>query len=230
VSRTDRTQAHDQPGWLGVLLTVAGIALAALIVLLTPDLRDAVSAAISGDTDKVRSEIDDLGARGALIVFALAMIHAVVLYPSEILNAAAGFAYGFWPGLALVAFSWLISGLVAYAIGHHAGRPLLYRLAGERRIERGERLVERGGVPFLLAARLLPIVPYSLTGYVCGAARVPLWRFTWTSFVGYLPITAVFVYLGTRLETLSFFEVAAVSAAVLVALLLAGRWLAPKLA
>jgi uncharacterized membrane protein YdjX (TVP38/TMEM64 family) len=32
---------------------------------------------------------------------------------------------------------------------------------------------------------------------------VPIWRFTWTTAVGYLPITAYFIYLGSKLEAFS---------------------------
>ena len=55
----------------------------------------------------------------------------------------------------------------------------------------------------LIGIRLIPIMPFSLMGYVCGAARVPLVRFTWTTAVGYAPITAYFTYLGSRLEGFS---------------------------
>jgi uncharacterized membrane protein YdjX (TVP38/TMEM64 family) len=68
---------------------------------------------------------------------------------------------------------------------------------GEERLEEGARLVERGGVTALLAARLVPIVPYSAVGYVAGAAKVPLWRFAWTTLVGSAPLCAAVVYLGT---------------------------------
>jgi uncharacterized membrane protein YdjX (TVP38/TMEM64 family) len=46
----------------------------------------------------------------------------------------------------------------------------------------------------------VPFVPMSLTGYVAGAARVPLWRYTWTTVVGILPITAAATYLGHALD------------------------------
>jgi uncharacterized membrane protein YdjX (TVP38/TMEM64 family) len=199
-------------------------------VLLVPALNKAASAAISGDTAAVRHQVDSLGATGALIVFALALIHAIAFYPAEILNTAAGFSYGFWLALLLVTAAWLSSALLAYAIGHFAARPILYRLAGEDRFRRGERAVHRGGVPFLIAARLIPIVPFSIVGYVCGAARVPLTRYTWTTVVGYMPITAVFVYLGTRLESLSVTDPLLLgSAVVVIALFSAIWWLGPRL-
>ena len=72
--------------------------------------------------------------------------------------------------------------------------------------------------------RLIPIVPFSLFSYVAGAARVPLARFVWTTAVGYIPITAVFVYLGSKLEELSPTDpLLWAGAAVLIALLIVTR-------
>ena len=120
----------------------------------------------------------------------------MLFFPAEIVNATAGLAFGFWVAFPLVMVSWVLSGLIAYWLGRVAGRPLAVRLAGERRVASGEQLIDRGGAPALLIARLIPLVPYSLVGYIAGAARVPVWRYTWTSFLGVLPITAAATYLG----------------------------------
>jgi uncharacterized membrane protein YdjX (TVP38/TMEM64 family) len=80
---------------------------------------------------------------------------------------------------------------------------LLWRLIGHHRFDQLEAIAERGGTTMLLAMRLIPIVPFSLFSIVAGAARVPVGRFMWTSVVGYIPLTALFVYLGTQLEELS---------------------------
>jgi uncharacterized membrane protein YdjX (TVP38/TMEM64 family) len=218
------------PGWAGVVTTLIGIAVAAALVLAVPELRHAASAAIHGDTAAMRSEIDQLGASGALVVFAMALIHAVVFYPAEILNTAAGYAYGFAIALPLVMAAWMASAVVGYGIGHAAARPVLYKLAGEERMRGGERLISRGGAPLLLGIRLFPLMPFSVVCYVCGAARVPFGRYMWTTLVGYLPITAVFVYFGSRLDTLSPTDPwLLASLVVIVALLAVAWWLGPKL-
>jgi uncharacterized membrane protein YdjX (TVP38/TMEM64 family) len=188
---------------LEIGVTLAGIALLGLLVAAVPALRDAFSAAIQGDHTEVRNEIDSLGAWGPLLIFALTLIHTVVFFPAEIVDAAAGYAYGFFPALALVTFGWMISGLLCFAIGGSVARPLLDRWLGEERFERVEAMIERGGPTLLLAMRLIPILPFSIVSYAAGAARVPLGRFVWTTAVGYLPITAISVYFGTRLEGLS---------------------------
>jgi uncharacterized membrane protein YdjX (TVP38/TMEM64 family) len=68
------------------------------------------------------------------------------------------------------------------------------------------------------------VVPFSLFSYVAGAARVPFGRFVWTTLVGYIPIPAVFVYLGSKLEELSPTDpLLWAGAVVLIALLLLTR-------
>jgi uncharacterized membrane protein YdjX (TVP38/TMEM64 family) len=188
--------------WIGLGLALLGIGLIAAMVLAIPALRDALGDAVSGDTGSVREDLSS-GIEGALLVIALAVVHVVVWYPAEILDAAAGYVYGFGVALPLVMGAWMLSAVLAYELGRHAARPLLYKVLGEERVVRLERLIERGGATFLLAARLVPIVPFSLLCIVCGAAHVPMRRFLWTTLVGYLPITVYFIYLGSRLESFS---------------------------
>lgn len=206
-------------------ITLAGIALLAGLVVAIPELRDAFGAAIRGDHEQVRAEIDSLGAWGPVLIVALALIHAVVFYPAEIVDAAAGYAYGFCPALLLVMTGWLLSGLLCFAVGRSVARPLLDRWLGEERFERIEAMIERGGATLLLSMRLIPILPFSLVSYAAGAARVPVWRFVWTTALGYLPITAIFVYFGTRLESISLTDPLVYGTAIaLLALLVGGHW------
>lgn len=215
-----------RPSFAAIAITVAGIALMAGIVLAIPELRDATAAAVRGDTGEVRERIDDLGIAGPLLILALTLLHAVVFYPAEIVDAAAGFVYGFWAALALVMVGWVLSGLICFAAGHSVARPLLDRWLGEERFERAEGMIERGGWPLMLGARLIPIFPFSVISYAAGAARVPTWRFIWTTTIGYLPITAISVYLGSKLESLHLTDPLLLgSAAVLVLLLVGGHWI-----
>jgi uncharacterized membrane protein YdjX (TVP38/TMEM64 family) len=188
--------------WTGVAVTVAGILVGVAVALAIPSLRDAVGDAVQGNTEQVRHDLGG-NAGGVLLVLWLAMVHVVVWYPAEILDAAAGYVFGFGVGFPLVLAAWVLSGLASYAVGRHFARPLLYRVVGEERFLRVERLINRGGAVALIGVRLIPIMPFSLMGYVCGAARVPLVRFTWTTAIGYAPITAYFTYLGSKLEGFS---------------------------
>jgi uncharacterized membrane protein YdjX (TVP38/TMEM64 family) len=206
----ERSRPHVP--WLEIGLTLAGCALLAGLVLGIPALRHAAVAAVHGETSEVRSQIKSLGAAGPLIIIALGVIHSVIPYPAEIVNAAAGFAYGFFGGLGIVVIGWMISAVVCYWFGSGVARPLLSRWFGHERFARYERMVQRGGITLLIALRLLPIVPFSLISYAAGAAGVPFVRYCWTTAVGFLPITALAVYLGTRLEGISASDPAVIGA------------------
>jgi uncharacterized membrane protein YdjX (TVP38/TMEM64 family) len=219
------TGPRTRPPLIEIAITLAGIIVLAGLVLAVPALRDAFTAAVRGDTAKVRTQVDSLGVTGPLLILVLCLLHAVVFYPAEIVDAAGGFAYGFFPALALVMTGWVASGLLCFAVGRSVARPLLDRWLGVERFERTEAAIERGGATLLLAIRLIPIVPFSLVSYAAGAARVPVWRFIWTTALAYLPITALAVYFGTRLEGLSLTDPLVLgTATALLALLLGGHW------
>ncbi len=205
---------------LAVAMTLGAIAAGAIAVLAIPSLREAFGDAIGGDTEALREELRSYGAGGVAVLYGLIFLHTFVWYPAEIVDAAGGFVYGFWGGLALVHIGWILQGMLAWAIGRSVARPVLRRVIGASRFDTAERFIADGGVPLLLAARLIPIVPFSLFSYVAGAARVPLWTFTWTAAVGYLPITAIFIYLGSRLDSLSPTDPILLGGAVLLVLLL----------
>jgi uncharacterized membrane protein YdjX (TVP38/TMEM64 family) len=217
-----RTPLRSKP-WAGPLaITLAGIVVLALAIVFVDPLREAAKATVHGDSQGVRDSIHGLGVGGPLIVLGLCMLHIVLFYPAEIVDAAAGLVYGFWPGLALVYTGWMLNAWIAYWIGRRLAHPALIRLLGSERFERAERAIDNGGVTLLITLRMIPIIPFSLVCYAAGAAEVPLWRYSWTTFVGYLPLTVTAVYLGSRLETLHPTDPAVLAAIALVIVLMFG--------
>jgi uncharacterized membrane protein YdjX (TVP38/TMEM64 family) len=185
---------------LGLALLVIAVAVA--VVLAVPQMRHSFSLALHGNFGGLRAYVRSLGAGGFALLLALMLTHAVIYYPTELVTATAGFVYGFLPALAFVTAGWLASALLSYVIGMSVGRPLLRRLLGPRfhRLEEG---MASGGRLLLLSGRLIPVMPFSLLGYAAGATRVNLWRFAWTTVVGYLPLLVAITYLGSQAKTFS---------------------------
>jgi uncharacterized membrane protein YdjX (TVP38/TMEM64 family) len=182
----------------GFATILAGVGLIAVV----PQLRHCVDLTLHGHFRGLRLYVQSLGAGGFGLLLGLMLAHAIVFYPSEIVTATTGFVYGFAGGLAFVVVGWLLGALLSYALGASVGRLLLQSILG-RRFTRLERGMERGGISLLLSARLIPIVPFALVGYAAGATRVGVWRFSWTTVVGYLPLTVAVTYLGSQAQTLS---------------------------
>ena len=180
-----------------------GTALLVGLVLWIPALNEALDHVLAGDTGALRDQLRSLGVWGAAVLVALVLVHTVIPYPAELALAVAGYVYGFWIGVPLMLFAWLATGLLGYAIGRALGQPAARRLLGRERVDRMAVMLEHAGAFPLLASRLLPVVPFTLASVVPGALRVPVWRFAWTTLVGYVPMTCVVVLLGGRLEHLS---------------------------
>jgi uncharacterized membrane protein YdjX (TVP38/TMEM64 family) len=216
----ERGDPYEVRPLYAVLAILTGVAALAILIVAVEPLRSGIGDAISGNTGQLRDDLRGLGVGGVLITLTLALAHVFIWYPAEILDLAVGYVYGFWGGLVLAMAGWLLNALVAYWIGRHAARPALYRFVGQRRFDRLEQAVEAGGATLLLGIRLVPVIPFSLFSMAAGAARANLFTFIWTTIVGYLPLTVVFVYLGSQLEELSPTDpVLWLGAAVLIGLL-----------
>ena len=180
---------------------------------------------IHGQFGALRSYVRSLGAGGFALLLGLMLAHAIIFYPSEIITTTAGYVYGFAAGLAFVVGGWLLAALLSYALGRSVGGPLLRRVLG-RRFAWLTATMENGGNTLLLGGRLIPIVPFALIGYAAGATHTNLWRFSWTTVLGYLPLTTAVVFLGSRAQTLSLRSpLVWVAVAALVALLVGAHLL-----
>jgi uncharacterized membrane protein YdjX (TVP38/TMEM64 family) len=181
---------------ISAVLAAAALALLALAVPFV----DVAGSALEGDGDAVREALQSAGVAGAAALAALIVAHAVLPYPAGLATAAAGYVYGFALAAPLVLAAWLASALAAYGVARGPGRGLAVRLAG-RRLAAAERQVTRAGAIGLLAARLVPVIPFNAVCYASGILRVPLRTYTWTTLVGIAPFTLGVTYLGSRLAT-----------------------------
>lgn len=186
--------------WVLALSTAIVVLACAGGLLAIDAVRDALVAGISGDTDRLRADLDELGATAALVLVGLVLLHVVVPFPAEIPTAAAGFAFGVTIGIPMMLAAWLLSGVVAYYVAQAIGRPLAERLAGARRLRWAEQVVGNASPGLLVSLRLIPIVPFTPVCFACGVARLPIRRFAWTTGVGMVPITSLSVILGARLQ------------------------------
>lgn len=199
------------------------VAVFVLLILAT----SLAGAGVVTEPDQFRDDMKDWGAAGLALACALAIVHAVVPYPAELLCLATGYAYGFLPALALMLLLWTASCLVAYWLARRFGSPLVKRLVDPRALERAQTRIADASVGMLLAVRVVPIVPYNLVSYPAGMFGVPLTRFTWTTALGLAPQLTLVTYAGSRAAELSptDLRIWAVGLAWL-ALILVGRWIA----
>jgi uncharacterized membrane protein YdjX (TVP38/TMEM64 family) len=116
-------------------------------------------------------------------------------------SVVAGWFFGFWQSLLMVTVALTIAGVGGFSVARYLlGSALRDQFSIPLRTF--DRALEREGIFYLLTVRLLH-VPYTLVNYASGVSKVPLWTFVWTTLLGLVPSTMVFVGLGTGLPSLN---------------------------
>ncbi len=138
------------------------------------------------------------GVNGAL-AFALAYVLASVAFlPGSILTLMAGFAYGPVLGTALVSPASVAGATTAFLLGRTVARRwVVGRAARHPRFAAIDEGVGRAGFRIVALLRLSPVFPFNLLNYALGLTRVRLRDYVVASFLGMLPGTALYVYLGS---------------------------------
>ena len=129
---------------------------------------------------------------------AFAGLYAVVTLtplPKTVFTLAAGAVLGLGGGLPAVVVGALVGALAAFFLGRALGREGVRRFTGAR-IDRLDDLLERRGLAAVLAARLVPVVPFTAMNYVAGLTSLRLRDFVVGTALGILPATTAYVTIG----------------------------------
>lgn len=171
--------------------------------LIVAALLAAVAAAawflpVAGWTARLAALARETGTFGVVVFFAAYVVSTVALLPGSILTLAAGFAYGPLWGLAIASPASVTGATCAFLLGRTLLRDWAARkVGGSPRARAIDAAVEREGFKIVLLLRLSPLFPFNLLNYALSLSRVGLGEYVLASFLGMLPATALYVYLGS---------------------------------
>ena len=149
-------------------------------------------------TIRLAEQVRGTGATGVALFFAIYVASTVALLPGSLLTLAAGFAYGPVWGLAVASPASVAGATCAFLLGRTTLRAWAARKVGESRRARAiDAAVAREGFKLVLLLRLSPLVPFNLLNYILSLTPVSTGRYVLASFIGMLPGTALYVYLGS---------------------------------
>ena len=141
--------------------------------------------------------ISDLGALGVVVFVVLYVIATVALVPASAFTLLAGLAYGPW-GFPLVVGSATLGACAAFLIGRHLARERVKRrVEGNDKLQAVDRAVEQEGWKIVGLLRLSPVFPFGLQNYFFGITEIGFVPYALATFVGIMPGTALYVYLGS---------------------------------
>lgn len=140
-----------------------------------------------------------------VVVYAMTYVTATVtLLPGSVLTLGAGFAYGPWLGTLIVSPVSVTAASLAFVLGRTLARGWVERrLENNPRLRAIDRAVGEQGLRTVILLRMSPLLPFNLLNYALSLTRVRFRDYVFGSFIGMLPWTFFYVYLGSLVPSAS---------------------------
>lgn len=120
------------------------------------------------------------------VALACFVVGGLVVFPVNLLMAATIVVFGPLAGAAYALLGSVLGAAAVYEVGHRLPLRVARRLLGDR----GERLRGRivgHGILAVAVVRIVPVAPYSVVGFVAGAARIHRGDYLIGTALGMLP-------------------------------------------
>ncbi|NLF31568.1 MAG: TVP38/TMEM64 family protein [Planctomycetes bacterium] len=142
--------------------------------------------------------VEGLGLWAPAVFLAAYVVVAVFSLPGSVLTIAVGAALGPVWGMATASAGATLGATAAFLVGRFlARRWVAPKIASRPRFTALDQAVRREGFKIILLSRLSPIIPFALLNYGYGLTNVPLGTYVLASWIGMIPGTILYVYLGT---------------------------------
>lgn len=142
--------------------------------------------------------IRDLGPWGPAIFLLLYIAATVLFLPGSVLTLGAGAVFGLAGGALLVSIASTLGATAAFLIGRYLARDwVARRIQRDPRFVAIDQAVAREGWKIVGLTRLSPVFPFNLLNYAFGLSRVSLRDYVLASWIGMMPGTIMYVYVGS---------------------------------
>ena len=132
------------------------------------------------------------------------VVGTVLLMPGSVITLVAGFVFGLPLGIALVSAGSVLGAVSAFLVGRFFARDwVAQRIAKLPRLSALDSATHHEGFTIVFLARLSPVFPFNLLNYAFGLTAVRLRDYFLASWIGMLPGTILYVYIGSVAKDLT---------------------------
>ena len=142
--------------------------------------------------------ISGLGILGPILFAGLYILACILSLPGSILTLGAGAVFGVITGFIAVSIGSTLGATCAFLIGRYLARDLVSgRIAANEKFKVIDDAVGKEGWKIVLLTRLSPVFPFNLLNYAFGLTKVSLKHYIFASWLGMIPGTVMYVYIGS---------------------------------
>jgi uncharacterized membrane protein YdjX (TVP38/TMEM64 family) len=141
--------------------------------------------------------IAHLGTWGVVLFCAVYIVATVLFFPASVLTIGAGFVFGVPLGTITVSIAATTGAALAFLIARYLARDKIEQKVGSNpKLQQIDRAIGEQGPKLVFLLRLSPLIPFNLSNYFYGLTAVKFWPYVLASWIGMLPGTLLYVYLG----------------------------------
>lgn len=145
---------------------------------------------------QIRAWLDAVGIWAPVAYIALYVVATVLVLPSTVLNLTGGAIFGPVLGTLWTSLAAIIAAVVAFTFTRTVGRETVAkRLSGRWQAMDAE--VRQGGLFYMFAIRLVPIMPYGLVNFAAGLTSISFKDYILGTTIGTVPSVLPFVLVGS---------------------------------
>jgi uncharacterized membrane protein YdjX (TVP38/TMEM64 family) len=142
--------------------------------------------------------IQKLGPLGVVVFIAIYALATVLFVPGSLITIAGGLVFGLLLGTIAASGGSVIGASCAFLIGRYLARRKTEAMAKrDDQFRAIDEAIGREGWKFVMLLRLSPLIPFNASNYIYGITAVKFWPYVLASWIGMLPGTVLYVYLGT---------------------------------
>jgi uncharacterized membrane protein YdjX (TVP38/TMEM64 family) len=142
--------------------------------------------------------VGQMGVLGIFIFICVYAVATVLLAPGAILTIGAGFAFGLWKGFLAVSAGATLGASLAFLVARFIAREKIETVAQRNdKFRKVDNAIGRQGAKLIFLLRLSPVIPFNLSNYFYGLTGVRFWPYVLASWIGMMPGTFLYVYIGT---------------------------------
>src|SRR5262249_61840093 len=128
----------------------------------------------------------------------------VFAVPGSLITLGAGAAFGLIRGTLAVSAGSTLGAAAAFLLGRTLARGWVeHKVANKPRFRALDQAIGAEGFKIVLLLRLSPVFPFNVLNYALGLTRVSFRSYLVASWIGMLPGTVMYVYLGAALGSLT---------------------------
>lgn len=147
---------------------------------------------------EVLAWIENLGPAGMGVYALLYIVACVFFIPGSLLTLGAGAIYGVVTGSILVSISSTLGATAAFLVGRYFARDwIAKKIEGNTRFTTIDDAVAKEGWRIVGLTRLSPVFSFNLLNYAYGLTKVSLREYFFASWIGMMPGTVMYVYIGS---------------------------------